>query len=96
LKEGWAHLWPSVFIGELRGLSFAALDPWRSKETWYIVAEENGVGPKVFSEYSQRFGIEESFLDEKSNGFDLEKSRVRNTESLDRSDGSCDRTAGAV
>lgn len=84
LKEGWAHFWPSVSIGDVRGLSFAALDPWGSKERWYIIAEEGGVGQNVFSEYAQRFCIEESFLDEKSNGFDLEASRVRNTESLDR------------
>ncbi len=84
LKKDWAHFRPSVSIGDVHGLSFAALDPWRSKETWYIIAEEGGIGPNVFSEYAQRFGIEEGFLDEKSNGFDLEASRVRNTESLDR------------
>lgn len=57
-----------------------------------------GVGQNVFSGVRAAL-LHRGELDEKSNGFDLEASRVRNTESLDRldrDDGACDGAAGAA
>ena len=39
---------------------------------------------KTFEEYGWRFSIEESFLDDKSNGFELERSQIRNAPMLER------------
>ncbi len=36
------------------------------------------------AEYADRFNIEEEFLDEKSNGFQLEKSEIRSVMALSR------------
>ena len=52
-------------------------------EYWYIVSDEP---PSVytFEEYGRRFTIEENFLDDKSNGFQLESSLVRDADALTR------------
>lgn len=39
---------------------------------------------QTFREYGLRFDIEESFLDDKSNGFQLESSLIRSTTALSR------------
>ena len=39
---------------------------------------------KTFEEYGLRFDIEENFLDDKSNGFQLESSLIRSAEALTR------------
>ena len=55
----------------------------RTGEDWYIVSDEpTGVG--TFAEYGRRFDIEENFLDDKSNGFRLEGSLVRDAAALTR------------
>jgi len=52
-------------------------------EYWYIVRDEP---PSVhtFTEYGRRFDIEENFLDDKSHGFQLESSLVRDAPALTR------------
>lgn len=45
------------------------------KEKWSVASDET-TGPRTFEEYGLRFTIEEFFLDEKSNGFDLEHSAL--------------------
>lgn len=55
----------------------------RTGESWYIVSDEPTSVP-TFSEYGQRFDIEENFLDDKSNGFQLESSLVREADALTR------------
>lgn len=87
VQRGWAHLWPSVSFGDVHGLSLAVLDPFGSREKWYIIGDENGIDTNVFAEYAERFCIEEGFLDEKSNGFNLDESRVRAPERIDRTIG---------
>jgi Transposase DDE domain len=52
-------------------------------EYWYIVSDEP-TSVHTFAEYGQRFDIEENFLDDKSNGFQLESSLVRDAEALTR------------
>jgi hypothetical protein len=52
-------------------------------EYWYVVSDEP-TSVQTFVEYGWRFEIEENFLDDKSNGFHLESSLVRNAEALAR------------
>ena len=52
-------------------------------EYWYIVSEEP-TSVHTFAEYGRRFTIEENFLDDKSNGFQLESSLVREADALTR------------
>ncbi len=47
-----------------------------SHEDWVIVTDEPA-SLQTFAEYRLRFQVEESFLDLKSNGFNLEASRLR-------------------
>jgi hypothetical protein len=52
-------------------------------ECWYVVSDEP-TSVQTFVEYGWRFDIEENFLDDKSNGFQLESSLVRDSEALTR------------
>lgn len=52
-------------------------------EYWYIVSDEP-TSVHTFVEYGRRFSIEENFLDDKSNGFQLESSLVRDADALTR------------
>lgn len=54
-----------------------------SGEFWYI-ASDSLTSMQTFEEYGLRFDIEENFLDDKSNGFQLESSRIRTAEGLER------------
>jgi len=53
------------------------------KERWYVASDEP-VSLETFSEYGKRFDIEENFLDDKSNGFQLEDSKIRSAADLER------------
>ena len=52
-------------------------------EYWYIVSDEPTT-LRTFEDYGRRFDIEENFLDDKSNGFQLESSLVRDAVALTR------------
>ncbi|MCK4817143.1 transposase, partial [bacterium] len=52
-------------------------------EHWYVVSDEP-VDVGTFQEYGLRFDTEENFLDDKSNGFQLEDSKIRSAEELER------------
>jgi hypothetical protein len=52
-------------------------------EYWYIVSDEP-TSVQTFAEYGRRFDIEENFLDDKSNGFQLQSSLMRDAEALTR------------
>jgi DDE family transposase len=52
-------------------------------ECWYVVSDEP-TSVQTFVEYGWRFDIEENFLDDKSNGFQLESSLVRDADALGR------------
>ena len=54
-----------------------------SQERWYGVSEQPTT-TETFVEYGLRFDIEESFLDDKSNGFQLESSQIRSAAMLSR------------
>ena len=52
-------------------------------ESWYIVSDEP-TSVQTFAEYGRRFDIEENFLDDKSHGFHLESSLLRDADALTR------------
>jgi len=67
----------------LTGMHIAAAWETTSKEYWYILSTEPTT-IQTFREYGLRFDIEENFLDDKSNGFDLSSSRIRSAPALSR------------
>ena len=79
LKKGQAYFTPMVSIGKTNPypkvyLAFA--HDKLSDQDWVIVSDEPTT-LQTFAQYRLRFQVEESFLDLKSNGFNLEASRLR-------------------
>jgi hypothetical protein len=79
LQRRQAYFTPSVSVGKTQPyanvyLAFAHDKP--SAETWVIVSDEPTT-LQTFAQYRLRFCVEESFLDLKSSGFNLEASRLR-------------------
>jgi len=64
-------------------VSLALARHTKNGEYWYIVSDEP-TSVHTFVEYGWRFDIEENFLDDKSNGFQLESSLVRDADALTR------------
>jgi len=64
-------------------VSLALARHTRQGEYWYVVSDEP-TNVHTFVEYGWRFDMEENFLDDKSNGFQLESSLVRDAEALAR------------
>jgi Transposase DDE domain len=85
LCVGKALFWHHVYITTHRyGPVHLALGrPKDSKEYWFVVSDEP-TELKTFEEYRRRFDIEENFLDDKSNGFQLESSLIRSAKALER------------
>jgi hypothetical protein len=85
LQKGNAMMFSEVidFGGNLHGLSLSAGWSRGGDEPWYILSNAPARS-EVFMEYGLRFDIEEEFRDEKSGGFNLEKSCLQNTEALER------------
>jgi hypothetical protein len=54
-----------------------------SAQLWLVVTDEPA-SLQTFREYGERFQIEEELLDEKSNGFQLERSELRSVPALSR------------
>jgi len=54
-----------------------------SAQLWLVVTDEPA-SLQTFQQYSERFQIEEELLDEKSNGFQLERSEIRSVPALSR------------
>jgi hypothetical protein len=63
-------------------LALAQLDE-PGQDPWYIVSDEP-TDLTTFDEFGLRFDIEENFLDDKSNGFQVEASRQRSEAALER------------
>ena len=59
-----------------------ARDPL-SRQVWMVVSDQP-TSLQTFREYGERFQIEEELLDEKSNGFQLERSELRSAPALSR------------
>jgi len=85
LCVGKALFWQHVYITTNRyGPVHLALGrPKDNKEYWFVVSDEP-TELKTFEEYRRRFDIEENFLDDKSNGFQLESSLIRSAKALER------------
>ena len=64
-------------------LALAQVQTKDGYEQWAIVSDEK-TALNTFDEYGQRFDVEENFLDDKSNGFQLESSLIRNAQVLTR------------
>lgn len=64
-------------------LYLALAYPQGGADPWYLVSDEP-VTLNTLQEYGQRFDIEENFLDDKSNGFQLADSRLRDADVLTR------------
>jgi hypothetical protein len=54
-----------------------------SRQVWLVVTDEL-VSLRTFQQYGQRFQVEEEILDEKSNGFQLERSEIRDVPAQSR------------
>jgi hypothetical protein len=67
----------------LKGVNLALARENQTGQLWFIVSSEKTT-LNTFWEYSLRFDIEENFLDDKSNGFEWENSRLRCPVALSR------------
>ena len=57
----------------------------KNESIWYICSNISILDRKrIIKEYERRFKIEKCFFDQKSNGFDIEKSKIRKYENLKR------------
>jgi hypothetical protein len=85
LAPGQARFWQSVWLtGKRCGpVHLAVALPVGSDEYWYVISDEP-TAVETLEEYGLRFDIEENFLDDKSNGFQLESSLIRSAKALER------------
>lgn len=85
LKRGQARFWHHVYITQERfgAVHLALAKPRGCKDSWFIVSNLP-TDVTTFDAYGLRFDIEENFLDDKSNGFQLESSLIRSASALSR------------
>lgn len=86
LSRGEAWLIQQVWVHKtdcLKGVYLALAHAPTGGEYWYILSSEPTT-LQTFREYGLRFDIEENFLDDKSNGFELEDSMLRSAAALSR------------
>ena len=85
LSPGKALFWHHVYMTKqgYGPVHLALGRPIDTKEYWFVVSDEP-TESKTFEEYGRRFDIEENFLDDKSNGFQLESSLIRSAQALER------------
>ena len=77
----WRHVW--LTAKRFGPVHLAVARPLASAEYWYVISDEP-TDVKTLEEYGLRFDIEENFLDDKSNGFQLESSLIRSPKALER------------
>lgn len=85
LASGQARFWHGVRVTkQLFGpVSLAVARVLGSDEYWYVISDEP-TEVNTLAEYGLRFDIEENFLDDKSNGFQLESSLIRSAKAVER------------
>lgn len=85
LAAGHPKFWHEVELTEERlgPLHLAMGRPLKGKDSWLVISDEP-TSLETFEEFGLRFDIEENFLDDKSNGFQLESSQIRSAEALER------------
>lgn len=79
LQPGQAYFTDAVAVGKTKpypNVYLAFAHDKQSGEDWTIISDEP-TNLQTFAQYRLRFCVEESFLDLKSNGFNLEASRLR-------------------
>ena len=74
-----------MFITDKRygPLHLAVARPQQGNDIWYVLSDEPTDG-STLEEYGVGFDIEENFLNDKSNGFQLEASLIRSAQALTR------------
>lgn len=82
---GEAHFLTHIQITDKRfgPVSLAIANHLSTSEQWIVVSDEP-TWLETFDEYGLRFDLEENFLDDKSNGFQLESSQIRSAQALER------------
>ena len=85
VAAGQALFWHQVYLPKqpYGPLHLALGRPIGSQEYWLVMSDEL-TDEKTFEEYGLRFDIEENFLDDQSNGFQLESSLIRSANALER------------
>ena len=85
LAQGQARFWHQVWVTQdyFGPVHLALARPNGLRECWYVLSDEP-TDRETFTEYGLRFDIEENFLDDKSNGFQLESSLIRSAQALSR------------
>ncbi len=85
LAKGQARCWREVEITATRygPVHLALARQSQSRDYWWVVSDEP-TDLDTFREYGLRFDIEENFLDDKSNGFQLESSLLRSAATVQR------------
>ena len=85
LKRGQARFWHYVYITQERfgAVHLALAKPSGCRESWFVVSSRP-TDVTTLDAYGYRFDIEENFLDDKSNGFQLESSLIRSAQALSR------------
>ncbi len=84
-KVGEAHFLHHVRLtAERFGPVHLALAHLRENDEQWMIASDQPTSVETFDEYGLRFDIEEGFLDEKSNGFQLESSLFRDADAISR------------
>jgi len=85
LAPGHARFWQGVFLTAKRfgPVHLAVARPVGGDDDWYVISDEP-TAVQTLEEYGLRFDIEENFLDDKSNGFQLESSLIRSAQALER------------
>jgi DDE family transposase len=78
VARGQVCFWHRVCITDKHygPVHLAVARAWQGQDVWYVLSDEPTTS-KTFEEYGLRFDIEENFLDDKSNGFQLESSLIR-------------------
>lgn len=85
LAPGHARFWHHVRVTaqHFGPVPLAVARPLGSNDYWYVISDEPTEG-KTLQEYGLRFDIEGNFLDDKSNGLQLESSLIRSANALER------------
>lgn len=85
LAVGHAEFWHDIEITHERfdNVHLALGRTLTSKERWVVISDQP-TDLETFQDFGRRFDIEENFLDDKSNGFQLESSLIRSAKALER------------
>jgi len=85
VARGHACFWQQVCLTEKHygPVHLAVARPQAGNDLWYVLSDEP-TAVTTLEEYGLRFDIEENFLDDKSNGFQLESSLIRAAPALTR------------